>query len=338
MTQVEYSVVVPAHQAENVIGRCVRALNEQSIDRNQYEVIIVDDGSTDATVARARAAGADTVLTVEHNGPAAARNIGIDHAAGDIVLFTDADCEVSFTWIERITAPFQNPETMGAKGTYRTCQRSVVARLVQLEYEFRYERMAKLDSIDFIDTYAAAYRRELLMESGGFDPTYPIPSAEDVDLSFRLAGAGHRFVFVPEAQVWHQHPTSLITYLTRKGRYGIWRALLYLRFTDKIGGDAHTDPMLKLQFVLAAVSGLCATVGLLRRSARMVRAAGIGIGVLILTTLSFCRWAWQHDKAVAIVWPMVTLVRVFVQGIGLAVGLVYHSLFTNHDAATARDE
>lgn len=338
MPQREYSVVVPAHNAEDNIGRCVQALSDQAIERSRYEIIVVDDGSTDATAQRARAAGADQVLIRAHNGPAAARNAGTEHAAGDIVLFTDADCEVDHTWIVRMTAPFQNPDIMGTKGAYRTHQRSIVARLVQLEYEFRYERMAELDSIDFIDTYAAAYRRDVLIESGGFDPTYPIPSAEDIDLSFRLASAGHRFVFVREARVWHQHPTSIITYLARKGRYGLWRALLYLRFTDKISGDAHTDPMLKLQFVLAAVSGLCAAAGMLRRSARLVRAAGVGIGALALTTVPFCRWAWERDRAVALAWPAVTVARVFIQGMGLAIGLLYHSLFTRRDTATTNDD
>lgn len=330
MTQPEYSVVVPAYRAEDDIVRCLQALNDQSIERRRYEVIVVVDGSTDATATRARRTGADQVLVRGHQGPAAARNAGTERAAGDIVLFTDTDCEVSHTWIEEMTAPLADPQIMGSKGTYRTRQRSIIARLVQLEYEFRYDRMAERDSIDFIDTYAAAYRRDLLIESGGFDPTYPATSAEDIDLSFRLAGAGHRFVFVPDAWVWHKHPTSLITYLTRKGRYGIWRALLYLRYTDKIKGDAHTDPMLKLQFMLAALSGLFVIAGMLRK-------AGIGIGLLCLTTIPFCRWSWRHDRAVALVWPPVTLARIFIQGMGLAVGFLYHSLFTRHDTGTTTE-
>jgi glycosyltransferase involved in cell wall biosynthesis len=142
MSAPRYSVIVPAYQAEGTIGACVRALNAQTLPRDRYEIIVVDDDSTDRTANVAREAGADRVLTVPHGGPAAARNAGVDAARGEIVLFTDADCEPSPEWLERMVAPLADPGVTGAKGTYRTRQRALMARLVQLEYEFRYERMA----------------------------------------------------------------------------------------------------------------------------------------------------------------------------------------------------
>ncbi len=320
MNQPEYSVVVPAYQAAEVIGACVRALVQQTVERARYEIIVVDDGSTDGTADAAQAAGADRVVRVPHGGPAAARNAGIAAAQGEIVLFTDADCEPAADWIARMTAPFADPQVMGAKGTYRTRQSSLIARLVQLEFEIRYARMVALPRIDFVDTYAAAYRRALLVEYGGFDTAFPIPSAEDVDLSFRLARAGHRLVFAPEAWVWHRHPASLRRYLARKARFGYWRALLYVRYPDKIAGDAHTDPALKPQFVLTALLGLTAIVGLFWRPAWIV--AGLLLIAFLATTLPFVRWAWQSDPAVALIWPGVTLLRVVIQGSGLAFGLL----------------
>ena len=330
MHQPDYSVIIPAYQAAEEIGRCVQALNCQSIPRERYEIIVVDDGSTDGTADIARAAGADRVVLIPHAGPAVARNAGLETARGEIVLFTDADCEPSPTWLERMVAPFSDPEVMGAKGTYRTRQRSPIARLVQLEYEFRYERMAQAARIDFVDTYAAAYRRTLLVQTDGFDPTFPIPSAEDVDLSFRLAQAGHRLVFVPEAWVWHAHPDRLWSYLMRKARYGFWRALLYLRHPEKVWGDTHTDPRLKVQFALVALFTLCLMGGL-------VWPPLAAVGVLMLlgflsTTVPFICWAWSRDRWVALIWPGVTLARVFVQGVGLALGFVYHGILARRRA------
>lgn len=326
MNPPEYSVVVPAYQAADVIGICVRALHAQTVSRERYEIIVVDDGSTDETKAAAHEAGADQVLSRPHLGPAAARNAGIEASRGKIVLFTDADCEPSPEWIEHMTTPFTDPLVMGAKGAYWMRQRTLIARLTQLEFEIRYERMARLSHTDFVDGYAAAYRRDLLARAGGFDPTYPVPSAEDVDLSFRLARQGHRLVFVPQARVWHRHPVSLRDYLIRKGLYGFWRALLYLRYPDKQGGDAHTDPALKKQFVLVALASLAGLGGL----AWWPLAIG-AVALLVvfwLTTLPFVRWAWSRDRAVALVWPLVTFLRVLIQGAGLAVGLIYHRLVT----------
>ena len=324
MSAPRYSVIIPAYQAEGTIGACVRALNAQTLPRDQYEIIVVDDGSLDQTADVAREAGADRVLTIPHGGPAAARNAGVEAARGEIVLFTDADCEPSPEWLARMVAPLADPGVTGAKGTYRTRQRALIARLVQLEYEFRYQRMARAPRIDFVDTYAAAYRRAVLLQAGGFDPAFPIPSAEDIDLSFRLAQAGHRLVFVPDAWVWHHHPERLRAYLMRKARYGFWRALLYLRYPDKIGGDAHTDPRLKAQFALLALALLGLAGGLLWWP--MTVPGLLFLAGFLATTLPFARWAWKRDRKVAAIWPAVTLLRVLVQGAGLALGLLYHGL------------
>ncbi len=317
-----YSVIVPAYNEGESIGMCVRALAHQSVPRDMYEIIVVDDDSTDDTSAIAKRAGADQVLSIEHGGAAVARNAGIKVAKGELVLFTDADCEPSVEWIARITAPFADPAVAGVKGTYRTRQRGLIPRLVQLEFEIRYERMAALPEIDFIDTYAAAYRRSVLTEEGGFDTEYPVPSAEDVDLSFRLARHGHRMQFVPDAWVWHTHPRSLPAYLRRKMRFGYWRALLYLRYPGKIGGDTHTDPALKVQFALVALALVCAAGGFLWRPIWVV--AVVSFFGFLATTLSFVRWAWCRDRAVAVIWPFVALLRVLLQGVGLAAGLVVH--------------
>jgi cellulose synthase/poly-beta-1,6-N-acetylglucosamine synthase-like glycosyltransferase len=319
-----YSIIIPAYNETAVIGDCVRAIARQSVPRQQYEIIVVDDASLDETSQVAKSAGADRVFRIEHGGAAAARNAGLNVARGELVLFTDADCFPSYAWLSRMIEPFSDPGVVGTKGTYRTDQRSLIARLAQLEFEYRYERMAALPKIDFIDTYAAAYRRQVLLDEGGFDRAYAAATVEDVDLSFRLAQKGYRMIFVPDAWVTHLHPAGLFPYLRRKMRFGYWRALLYLRYPNKISGDAHTDPMLKPQFMLVAL------MLLLFIGAIFWRVMFLGVVILFLvfmgTTLPFALWAWKRDRGVAVAWPFVTFMRVLIQGFGLAVGFIVHAL------------
>jgi len=87
------SVIVPAYNAARTLGACLEALGQQTMPREQYEIILVDDGSTDDTAQIAgRYAGVKVLKLARNRGAAAARNAGIAAAQGELLLFTDADC------------------------------------------------------------------------------------------------------------------------------------------------------------------------------------------------------------------------------------------------------
>lgn len=325
------SVVVPAYNAAQTLPACMQALARQTQPPN--EIIVVDDGSTDATARVATEFGA-RCITIAHGGPAAARNAGARAAHGQLVLFTDADCEPAPDWVAQLVHPFTNPYIVGVKGAYRTRQRAGLPRLVQAEFEDKYARMRARTWIDFVDTYSAAYRREVLLTAGGFQEVFPVASVEDVELSFRLAAQGAKLVFRPQAIVWHRHPTTLGLYLRRKARYGFWRALLYTWHPQKIRGDAHTDPVLKWQLALA---GLASAAG----GAALLQAGWWPLPVLVCllllaTTSGFVRRTWRRDRLAAVLAPPVHVVRAFAQGWALAVGLLVHLLFPGFVARQTR--
>ncbi|HYO49660.1 MAG TPA: glycosyltransferase, partial [Chloroflexia bacterium] len=214
------SIVVPAYNAEATVRACIRALLRQQ-RKEPCEIILVDDGSTDSTALIAvEYAPRVQVISQPHRGAAAARNTGVRAASGGVVLFTDADCEPVPAWARRLTKAIRDGAT-GAKGTYCTRQRSITARFVQAEYESKYRRMARRTRIDFIDTYSAAYRRDVLLSVGGFDES--ISAVEDQELSFRLAREGHNLRFVPQAVVYHTHAATPTAYLRKKFSIGDWK-------------------------------------------------------------------------------------------------------------------
>ncbi len=310
------SVVVPAFNAEQTIGACLDSLRAQTAPRGDYEIIVVDDGSTDQTRAVA-AARSIRVLTQPNRGPAAARNLGAQNARGDILLFIDADSVPDVRWIEAMTAPFADASIAGVSGEKKTRQTNLVARFVQLEYDFKYDRMDARGLTDFIDSSTAGYRREIFLSNGGFDTT--LMEAEDTDLSFRLAERGYALVLVRDAIVYHTHPESLVEFLRRKYRYAIWRAVIYARYPRKAASDTRTPLSQKMQIALAFLV-LPAIVGALFWN---VFAWGVLalLAAFLTTTLKFAARCWRASRLVALAAPAILLLSAYAGGTGALVGL-----------------
>jgi glycosyltransferase involved in cell wall biosynthesis len=311
------SIIVPAYNAAQTLPACLAALQRQT--QPPDEIIVVDDGSQDQTAQAAWAYGAQ-LLEQPHRGPAAARNLGLRQARGDIVLFTDADCEPEPTWVAEMTRPFADPRVAGVKGSYRTHQQERVARLVQCEFEERYDRLERLATIDFIDTYAAAFRLAVLREMDGFDPAFPRADSEDAELSYRLARAGRRLMFNRQAVVYHRHPSTWRAYLYRKIRFGYWRMIVYRLHPGKAVRDSYTPQLLKAQLVLMyLVLGLA---GLAFVFPPLVWGAAAALVGLWLSAIHFVRRAAQQDNALVITALVFIVVRALALAIGVTGGIV----------------
>jgi glycosyltransferase involved in cell wall biosynthesis len=298
------SIVVPAYNAASTLAACLRALSTQLID-DPYEIILVDDGSTDSTPRIAQTfAPAVRVIRRPHSGAAAARNAGVRAARGDIVLFTDADCEPVPTWASRLAAAIRSGAD-GAKGTYRTRQRSLVARFVQAEYESKYRHMQGRSRIDFIDTYSAAYRRDVLIQAGGFNENLPVD--EDQELSFRLSKAGRTLIYVPQAVVYHHHVTSPLSYARRKFRIGYWKVFVGAIHPQRMVTDSHTPQTMKLEMLITGIALPALALSPLSSMARKLGALS-SLGLLLLT-LPFAARVARHDPTVAVVAPPLLLLR-----------------------------
>lgn len=249
------SVVIPAKNAEKTIAACLEAVLHQDGMKflEDYEVILVDDGSTDDTAEIAKSFEGVRVISQENAGPASARNRGANEARGEILVFTDSDCVPHSSWLKTLLERFVDPEVVGVKGAYSTNSVEPVPRFVQIEYEYKYERLKHQKWIDFIDTYSAAYRRNVFIENGGFDTVFPIPSVEDQEFSFRLARKGYRLVFEPSALVSHNHDKNLREYFVRKFWIGYWKAVMLNWLPEKAFHDSHTLPSQRWQIFLLGI-------------------------------------------------------------------------------------
>jgi len=315
------SVIIPAYNAGKTISACLGALADQSLPAHDYEVIVVDDGSEDGTGALARQYPV-RYFHQANRGPAAARNHGSREASGPVILFTDADCVPSPTWIEEMIKPLADPAVSAVKGAYLTNQRSLFARFAQVEFEERFELLKRAASIDMVDTYSAAYRADVFRAAGGFDESFPVANNEDTELSYKLSRMGHTMVFNPRAVVYHlNHPDSLARYSRLKFWRGYWRMVVYRRYPDKMMKDSYTPQTLKLQVLfLFMLAGWL--FGMPLWPAYLVYPFGATLLLYGASVMPFAVLAFRRDVAVALLSPFFLSIRAASLGSGFLWGIL----------------
>ena len=249
-----FSVIIPTKDRPESVARCISALSPavQNADGFEFEVIIADDGNSDAELPPwARR------VTGPRAGPAANRNAGAFHAHGQWLVFVDDDC-----------IPLPNLLNAYARAINENPTIEVLEGSVHADRE-----KVSMNEYSPINTTGGllwscnlAVTKTLFARMGGFDPRFPYAAMEDIDFRYRLEKGEHRSLFVPDAQVCHpwrrrigyaphrQHQESTILYLTihpeerarinsgyyvRLAVYGLFRDLLpeFVRFRGR--GFAH---------------------------------------------------------------------------------------------------
>lgn len=203
------SVIVPVRNGKEYIEKCINAL--LSSDYDSYELIVVDDNSTDNTPEIARQSGANVVTLEKQSGPAAARNRGAQHAKGDIVLFIDSDVVVTKDTLGQIADVFNdNPDIAGVFGSYDDEPEApdFVSQYRNLLHHYVHQ-IASRDAKTFW-TGCGAIRKDVFDELGGFDEVrHPTPSMEDIEIGLRISGKGYKMILDKDIQVKHLKDWSL---------------------------------------------------------------------------------------------------------------------------------
>lgn len=317
------SIIIPAYNAEKTLERCLQACLSQ--DYPDFEVIVVDDGSSDATATISKAFDEIPYHHQPNGGPAKARNTGAKQASGDLLVYTDSDCIPAPDWLSQLAAYFED-DVSAVGGTYAIANpESRLARVVQAEIATRHRLFSR--DVDFLGSFNVAYRRDAFVAVGGFDETYEQASGEDNDLAYRLTDRGGRLVFTSDAVVAHFHPERLLPYLRTQARHGFWRVKLYRDHPKRATGDHYAGwpdliapPVgLALPFLLPALlaAGTWWGTGL--------AATGVCAALLLFYTALHAPLALRMRGALStadlLYFLLVACLRDIARGLGLLTGL-----------------
>lgn len=225
----DISVVIPTYRRTELLLRCLEALASQCIANRRYEVIVVSDGpdlkTKDVVMAWVPRSDMDVSFLhlPEKKGPAAARNMGWQHARAELIIFTDDDCIPDYLWLQSFASAWQGEGEVLMSG-------KVMVPLPEDPTDFALNT-SHLETAEFI-TANCASTRTCLLKLGGFDERFAQAWREDSDFQFRAILEGIPLRKVDSAVVVHPVRPAPWGISMKEQRKGMYNALLYKKFPD----------------------------------------------------------------------------------------------------------
>ena len=250
-----FSVIVCTRNGAARIGACLAALKQQALP--PHEVIVVDDDSTDGSGDLVAAHFPDVrLLRIRAGGLSAARNAGAELATGEILAFTDDDCEPDRDWLAGLALVFAKGYEAAGGPNLPPPARAAAEAIVAAAPGAPSHVMLDDVEAEHLPGCNIAVRRSAYFAAGGFDPIFTT-AGDDVDFCWRLRDHGHRLGFGPTAFVWHHRRPSMRGYLKQQIGYGKAEALLIEKHPHRFtaAGDARWEGFVYSGGPVRAVEG-----------------------------------------------------------------------------------
>jgi cellulose synthase/poly-beta-1,6-N-acetylglucosamine synthase-like glycosyltransferase len=245
------SIIVTTFNSEPTINECLHSILELDYPKYLLEVIVVDGGSTDATIEQAKAYPVKVFYS--QLNPPAAYNLVLTSAENEIIGLIDSDAKVEKSWLRKLVKHLDEPKVAGASGTVETWNKDkLVPRVIGYELNYRYSRLP--ETVERVATMNLLLKKKVTMEIGGFDEA--LPTQYDTDIGARLAKAGYKIAFDSEAICYHFHRPTLQAFFKQQYKYGQNTWKLYVKHPKLARGDKITDWWMNIQPMLYGVAAI----------------------------------------------------------------------------------
>ena len=229
------SIVIAAYNRSHDLRCCLESLNALDYPASKFEVIVVDDASTDKTASVAKEFNTKVIVQAYNQGQSAARNRGVKEACGEIVAFIDSDCIADSQWLRELVPYFQERRYVLVGGFVDSYyQDSTLDRYESVKSALNMGREKVVGSGDnavfYVPTCNVLIFKDLYLEIGGLDESMRV--GEDVDLCWRLMKSGHRLIYVPTGRVKHKHRNHFLSCFKRRFDYGTSEPILYSKYPE----------------------------------------------------------------------------------------------------------
>ncbi|VAW34832.1 Glycosyl transferase, family 2?, partial [hydrothermal vent metagenome] len=220
-----FSIIVPTYNRPRRLASCLRALADLDYPRDQYEVIVVDDGSVQSSEEMV-ASFADKICVQyvyqENQGPAVARNNGARMANGRFLAFTDDDCVPSASWLHQLASQLiSEPQKMVGGYTRNALSRNPFSITSQLLIDYLYHHFNRTESrARFFTSNNFVVSADLFWQVGGFDETMPLAAGEDREFCDRWLESGFGMIYLPRAVIFHAHKLGIRSFWRQHFNYG----------------------------------------------------------------------------------------------------------------------
>lgn len=223
------SIIIAVHN-DNRIQRGLDSLVNQSIDRQNYEIIVVENGSNELEDI-CKKYQVIYLSFPEANMPAA-RNAGLNLAQTNNILFTDADCVAETTWVEKMIYHLENSDgkIAGVGGKIKRYNPSTIAELYGNNLVDGQDNLNYLPilNLPYVATANAAFKKNILIEIAGFDDE--LRSGNDVDLCYKIGLLGYKLDICNGAVIYHENRKTAIAHYRRFYRYAFYQVLLFKKY------------------------------------------------------------------------------------------------------------